>query len=182
MPKPANEGPVEQFRQVTAAALRAVARVPELTVAFAAEPANLRGTEAHLPQPARDLPAGEVAIVRGEADSIALKLRHHDAGVHAKRQPQGAMGRAIYDAVEQARCEALGARRMAGDISTVMSPRTVITWAENARIFGDVGFAFRVTFLNKCDEVERQTVAEYYQRCFGAELPGGAALAVRKAG
>jgi cobaltochelatase CobS len=57
-----------------------------------------------------------------------------------------------------------------GDISTVMSPRTVITWAENSRIFGDIAFAFRVTFLNKCDEVERQTVAEYYQRCFGTEL------------
>jgi cobaltochelatase CobS len=57
-----------------------------------------------------------------------------------------------------------------GDISTVMSPRTVITWADNARIFNDVGFAFRVTFLNKCDETERSTVAEYYQRCFGKEL------------
>ena len=57
-----------------------------------------------------------------------------------------------------------------GDISTVMSPRTVITWAENAKIFGDIAFAFRVTFLNKCDEVERTTVAEYYQRCFGTEL------------
>src|SRR6201989_3364797 len=61
-----------------------------------------------------------------------------------------------------------------GDISTVMSPRTVITWAENARIFGDVGFAFRVTFLNKCDEAERATVAEYYQRCFNEEIPTGA--------
>ncbi len=60
-----------------------------------------------------------------------------------------------------------------GDISTVMSPRTVITWAENAKIFGDVGFAFRVTFLNKCDEAERTTVAEYYQRCFNEELPLG---------
>ncbi len=58
-----------------------------------------------------------------------------------------------------------------GDISTVMSPRTVITWAENARIFNDVAFAFRVTFLNKCDEIERSVVAEYYQRCFGSELP-----------
>jgi cobaltochelatase CobS len=58
-----------------------------------------------------------------------------------------------------------------GDISTVMSPRTVITWAENAEIFSDVGFAFRVTFLNKCDEIERPLVAEYYQRCFGSELP-----------
>ncbi|MDA8230428.1 MAG: cobaltochelatase subunit CobS [Magnetospirillum sp.] len=58
-----------------------------------------------------------------------------------------------------------------GDISTVMSPRTVITWAENAKIFGDVAFAFRLTFLNKCDEVERPIIAEYYQRCFGVELP-----------
>ena len=66
-----------------------------------------------------------------------------------------------------------------GDISTVMSPRTVITWAENARIFKDVGFAFRLTFLNKCDEAERSTVAEYYQRCFNEELPTGL-LAPRK--
>src|SRR5690349_18473762 len=58
-----------------------------------------------------------------------------------------------------------------GDLSTVMSPRTVITWAENAEIFGDIGFAFRVTFLNKCDELERPLVAEFYQRCFNAELP-----------
>src|ERR1700729_1745890 len=57
-----------------------------------------------------------------------------------------------------------------GDISTVMSPRTVMTWAENVRIFNDVAFAFRLTFLNKCDEIERSTVAEYYQRCFGTEL------------
>ncbi len=60
---------------------------------------------------------------------------------------------------------------MNGDISTVMSPRTVITWAENADIFKDLGFAFRLTFLNKCDEVERPVVAEYYQRCMGKELP-----------
>jgi cobaltochelatase CobS len=58
-----------------------------------------------------------------------------------------------------------------GDISTVMSPRTVLTWAENTQIFGgDIAFAFRLTFLNKCDEIERATVAEYYQRCFGTEL------------
>jgi cobaltochelatase CobS len=57
-----------------------------------------------------------------------------------------------------------------GDLSTVMSPRTVITWAENATIFGDVGFAFTLSFLNKCDELERGVVAEFYQRCFGEEL------------
>jgi cobaltochelatase CobS len=61
-----------------------------------------------------------------------------------------------------------------GDISTVMSPRTVITWAENTRIFGDIGFAFRMTFLNKCDEAERSTVAEYYQRCFNEDIASGA--------
>jgi cobaltochelatase CobS len=60
---------------------------------------------------------------------------------------------------------------MAGDLSTLMSPRTVITWAENTAIFGDIEMAFRLTFLNKCDEVERPTVAEYYQRCFGIDLP-----------
>ena len=60
---------------------------------------------------------------------------------------------------------------IAGDISTVMSPRTVLHWAENTEIFKDIGYAFRVTFLNKCDEIEKNTIAEYYQRCFGEELP-----------
>jgi cobaltochelatase CobS len=64
---------------------------------------------------------------------------------------------------------------MNGDLSTVMSPRTVITWAQNAEIFRNVGYAFRLTFLNKCDELERQTVAEFYQRCFDEELPESAA-------
>ncbi|MBU1210454.1 MAG: cobaltochelatase subunit CobS [Alphaproteobacteria bacterium] len=62
-----------------------------------------------------------------------------------------------------------------GDLSTVMSPRTVMTWAENAEIFGDIGFAFRLTFLNKCDELERPIVAELYQRCFGEDLPESSA-------
>jgi len=61
-----------------------------------------------------------------------------------------------------------------GDLSTVMSPRTVITWAENANIFNDIAFAFRLTFVNKCDEVERPIVAEYFQRCFGTEIPDSA--------
>tara|TARA_B100000700_G_scaffold227563_1_gene251331 strand:- start:143 stop:1117 length:975 start_codon:yes stop_codon:yes gene_type:complete len=60
---------------------------------------------------------------------------------------------------------------IAGDISTVMSPRTVIHWAENSEIFKDIGYSFRVTFLNKCDDVEKNTIAEYYQRCFGEDLP-----------
>ena len=57
-----------------------------------------------------------------------------------------------------------------GDIATVMSPRTVIMWAENTTIFGDVGFAFRITFLSKCDELERPVIEEYFQRCFGVDI------------
>ncbi len=66
---------------------------------------------------------------------------------------------------------------MNGDLSTVMSPRTVINWAQNAEIFRNVGYAFRLSFLNKCDELERETVAEFYQRCFDEELPESAASA-----
>ena len=67
---------------------------------------------------------------------------------------------------------------MNGDISTVMSPRTVLTWAENADIFKDMAFSFRLSFLNKCDEMERPVVAEYYQRCMGEELPESAIRAI----
>jgi cobaltochelatase CobS len=67
-----------------------------------------------------------------------------------------------------------------GDISTVMSPRTVITWAQNAAIFNNVGFAFRLSFLNKCDEAERSIVAEYYQRVFGEDLPESIAARAKK--
>ena len=69
---------------------------------------------------------------------------------------------------------------MNGDLSTVMSPRTVLNWAQNAEIFRNVGYAFRLSFLNKCDELERQTVAEFYQRCFGEELPESAASMAMK--
>ncbi len=69
---------------------------------------------------------------------------------------------------------------IAGDISTVMSPRTVITWAQNADIFKNLGFAFRVSFLNRCDEAERSIVAEYYQRVFGEELPESVVSKARK--
>ena len=63
------------------------------------------------------------------------------------------------------------AKNIAGDISTVMSPRTIINWASNSQIFSDTGYAFRVTFLNKCDDAEKNIIAEYYQRCFGEDLP-----------
>ena len=91
--------------------------------------------------------------------------------VHAKAVGyEGAEGRDKISAMVQV-ADLTRASFINGDISTVMSPRTVLTWAENATIFGDIGFAFQVTFLNKCDELERPTVAEFYQRCLGEDLP-----------
>lgn len=91
--------------------------------------------------------------------------------VHAKAVGyEGAEGRDKIGAMVQV-ADLTRASFINGDISTVMSPRTVLTWAENATIFGDIGFAFQVTFLNKCDELERPTVAEFYQRCLGEDLP-----------
>jgi cobaltochelatase CobT len=108
------DNPLEGFRQVTAATMRAVSGEPELNVTFSPDRPGLAGSQARLSMPSRDLPPDEVAVVRGEADSLALKLRYHDAEMHNRRQPSGPMARAIFDAIEQVRVEALGARHMAG--------------------------------------------------------------------
>ena len=108
------ESPIERFKRSTAATIRAIAERNDVTAAFAPGAQGLVGNEARLPVPARDLPSEEVAMVRGEADSIALRLRHHDDKVHARQRPTSSEAREIFDAVEQARCESLGMRRMAG--------------------------------------------------------------------
>jgi len=113
------DNPLEGFRQVTAAAMRAVADEPEVTVAFSPDRPAMAGTQARLSMPSRELPPDEVAVVRGEADGFALKLRHHDSQLHARRQPAGPTGRAIFDAIEQVRVEALGCRHMAGVASNL---------------------------------------------------------------
>jgi cobaltochelatase CobT len=106
--------PTEIFKRATAATLRAIAERDDLTVGFGPEPAGLSGSRVRLPNPPRDLPAEEAAQLRGAADSVALRLRYHDDVVHSKRVPSGPLARAVFDAVEQARVEALGARRMSG--------------------------------------------------------------------
>jgi len=121
---------------------------------------------------------GTQQINQGQLDrwSIVAQLNYlaHDAEVEivAARCPSydGDEGRRTLSQMVSL-ADLCRAGFVAGDISTVMSPRTVMTWAENAEIFTDIAFAFRVTFLNKCDEVERPIIAEYYQRCFGVELP-----------
>jgi len=106
--------PTEIFKRATAATLRAIAERDDVIVGFGPEAAGASGSRVRLPNPPRDLPAEEAAQLRGAADSVALRLRYHDDGVHNKRVPNGPLARAVFDAVEQARVEALGARRMAG--------------------------------------------------------------------
>src|ERR1700761_5828029 len=110
----AAETPVDQFKRSTAAVLRAIAEREDVTVAYASEPPGISGTRARLPLPPRDLPAEVAAQVRGAADSIALRLQHHDAAIHGRRLPVGEQARAVFEAVEQARVEAIGAKAMVG--------------------------------------------------------------------
>jgi cobaltochelatase CobT len=111
---PTNDNPLEAFRQVLTGAARAIAREPELELGFSAEQPSASGRSVKVPMPGRTLPEREVAEARGFADAAALKLRHHDAALHARAAPADEIARAVFDAAEQARVEALGARAMAG--------------------------------------------------------------------
>ena len=104
----------EDFKRATAGALRAIAQVPEVQVAFQPGPSGLVGKRARLPLPTRALPPIEMAKLRGAADSVALRLRHHDDAVHAARSPGQREAKDVYDALEQARVETVGAAHMSG--------------------------------------------------------------------
>jgi cobaltochelatase CobT len=108
------ESPAEPFKRAVAGCLRAIARKSDLEVSFAAERPGLMGGKARLPEPPRKLTRAEAAIVRGNADSIALRIACHDPAMHRRLQPGGQQARAVFEAVEQARVEAIGARRMDG--------------------------------------------------------------------
>ena len=108
------EAPTEPFKRAVTSCLRAIAKVPELEVTFAAERPGLSPGKARLPEPARKMSKRDAAIVRGHADSIALRLACHDPKVHRKLMPGNPQARGVFEAVEQARVEAIGARRMTG--------------------------------------------------------------------
>src|ERR1017187_7370722 len=111
---PAKESPTEPFKRAVTGCLRAIARKPELEVSFAAERPGMVGGKARLPEPPRKMTAADAAIVRGHADAIALRMACHDTAIHRRLMPGGQQARAVFEAVEQARVEAIGARRMQG--------------------------------------------------------------------
>lgn len=113
-PKDKSPPPNEPFKQALTACVRAISRVPDLEVAFGSDRAVLTGHTVRLPEPTRKLTRDEARVLRGQADSMALRLAVHDASVHRSFMPEGTDARAVWEAVEQARCEAVGARRMEG--------------------------------------------------------------------
>src|SRR3954466_8330465 len=108
------EAPAEPLKRSIAGCLRAIARKPDLEVTFASDRPILMSDKARLPEPPRKLNRQDVSIVRGHADSMALRLACHDAGIHRRLAPEAQAARAVFDAVEQARVEAIGSRRMSG--------------------------------------------------------------------
>ena len=108
------EAPAEPLKRAISGAMKAIARKPEMEIVFAADKPSLVGERARLPEPPRKLSPNDVAILRGHSDSMALRLACHDASVHRRAAPEGDAARAVFDAVEQARVESIGSRRMAG--------------------------------------------------------------------
>jgi cobaltochelatase CobT len=112
--KPHKEPPSEPLKRAVAGALRAISGKPELEITYASERAQLVPGAARLPEPPRRMTRKDAAILRGQADALALKLACHDPKIHSGLLPKSTDARAVFEAVEQARCEAIGARRMAG--------------------------------------------------------------------
>ena len=108
------EDTTENFKRAVAGAVRAIAGLEELNVGFSATPGSISAENAQLPIPPRDPSTHDLAQVRGVGDSLALRLRYHDEKLHSERRPPGQTARAIYDAIEQVRCESLGSRRLKG--------------------------------------------------------------------
>jgi cobaltochelatase CobT len=113
------DGPTAPFKRALALAMKTIANEPELNVTFGADAPGLQGTRVKLPQPSIDLPVREVAVTRGLADAFSLRLANHDINVHSKYQPHGRNARAVFESVEQARVEAIGARLMPGMASNL---------------------------------------------------------------
>ena len=161
------ENPVDEFRRVTAATMRAIAERDDITVVFGSE-ARLVGTQARLPTPPRDMTAEDVTHLRGEADALALRLRHHDAKLHKERAPAAQEAKAVFEVLEQVRVEALGAQQMKGVAANLRAALD-----ERCRRAG----------YSRVNEREEVSMAEMVglltrEHLMGEELPGSAQRAL----
>jgi len=118
MSKP-NDNPADPFKKALAEATRTLADAPELNVSFSVDPPGVAGDQMRLPQVSRRMTRDEIMMARGTGDALALRQRHHDAGVAARYAPSGDMAKSLYEAMETARCEALGARDMPGTLTNI---------------------------------------------------------------
>jgi cobaltochelatase CobT len=138
------ENPSEPFKRAVTSAVRALSGEPELEVTFSAEPPALRGLKARLPLPSRNLPPGEVAIVRGAGDAYALRRAHHQEKVHDQFRPTSADAAAVFEAAEQARVEAIGSLAMTGvahNLAAQLEQRLVQRGLSKARVKADANIA-----------------------------------------
>ncbi|ETX16156.1 cobalt chelatase [Roseivivax halodurans JCM 10272] len=159
-----SDNPADPFKKALAEATKVMAHDPELSVSYSVDPSGMSGDSMRLPQISRRLAPDEVLLARGTADALALHRRYHDAGTHARYAPQGDMAREIYEAMETARCEAMGARDMPGTAGNI-----------DAKIGHDAarkGYAE----VKDASDVPLATAAGYFVRhlATGRELPEGA--------
>src|SRR6056300_1893952 len=113
------DNPADPFKKALAEATKVMADDADLSVTYTVDPAGISGDNVRLPQISRRMTRDEVLVARGTADALALYHRYHDAGTHARYAPDGAMARELYEAMETARCEALGARDMPGTAGNI---------------------------------------------------------------
>ena len=163
MSKP-SDNPADAFKKALGAATKVMAHDPELTVSYAVDPAGMSGDSMRLPQVSRRMTRDEVMLARGTADALALNRRYHNGQTHAKYQPQGDMARELYESMETARCEAMGARDMPGTAGNI-----------DAKIKHE---AMRKGYdqVTQAADVPLATAAGYLIRhlATGRELPSGA--------
>ncbi|MGD1955297.1 MAG: cobaltochelatase subunit CobT, partial [Sphingomonadales bacterium] len=145
-----SDDPTELLKDAIKSTMRAISSEPELEVTYSADKPGLSGNQARLPAPAKKLRAEQVRQIRGLSDAMALRLKHHDASVHMREQPASGMARDIYDALEQARIEAIGCNQMQGvadNLDQVVSNRCKGEGLEGVAVEADVPLAAALSLL-----------------------------------
>ena len=158
-----SDNPADAFKKALAEATKVMSNDPDLTVSYSVDPSGLSGDSMRLPQVSRRMTREEVLLARGTADALALNRRYHNGQTHARYQPQGEMARDLYEAMETARCEAMGARDMpgtAGNIDAKIKHDALRKGYDQARQASDVPLATAAGYLVRHLEIGRASCRE----------------------